>query len=93
MVHHFEHKLFTSQSQLRNRLATELQSSFGAVSPQRATDKGSPKTAGKVQCAMSVQVANNVIAEHMKRAGFEYSLSVFLPEAGLSMDKVDIFTT
>ena len=37
---------------------------------------------------MSVQVANSIIAEHMKKAGFEYSLSVFLPEAGLDMDKV-----
>ena len=77
-----------SQSQLRNRLATELQNSFGAVSPQYSVEKQSPKAAGKAQtCAMSVQVANNIIAEHMKKAGFEYSLSVFLPEAGLNMDK------
>ena len=38
---------------------------------------------------MSVQVANNIIAEHMKKAGFEYSLSVFLPEAGLNMDIIN----
>ena len=37
---------------------------------------------------MSIQVANSIVAEHMKKAGFEYSLSVFLPEAGLNMDKV-----
>lgn len=37
---------------------------------------------------MSIQVANNIIAEHMKRSGFDYSLSVFLPEAGLNVDKV-----
>ena len=51
-------------------------------------DKQSPKAAGKAPCAMNVQVANNIIAEHMKKAGFEYSLSVFLPEAGLNVDKV-----
>ncbi len=53
-------------------------------------DKQSPKAAaGEEQaCAMSVQMANSIIAEHMKKAGFEYSLSVFLPEAGLNMDKV-----
>ena len=53
-------------------------------------DKQSPKIAGKVPYAMSVQVANNIIADHMKKAGFEYSLSVFLSEAGLNMDKVNI---
>lgn len=98
LIPHFEQCLkfstllhYFSQSQLRNRLATELQNSFGAVSPPRAVDKQSPKAAGKAQaCAMSVQVANHIIAEHMKRAGFEYSLSVFLPEAGLNVDKVHV---
>jgi oral-facial-digital syndrome 1 protein len=82
--------LSTTQSQLRNRLATELQNSFGAVSPQHTVDKQLPKAAAREAqaCAMSVQVANSIIAEHMKKAGFEYSLSVFLPEAGLNMDKV-----
>lgn len=85
-------ELFVSQSQLRTKLAMELQNSFGAVSPKPATDRGSdckPKGEGKTRCAMSTQVANSIIAEHMKRVGFEYSLSVFLPEAGLNTDKVN----
>lgn len=93
---HFE-DVYTalSQSQLRTKLAMELQNSFGAVSPKRAAaDSGAElkpnATTGKTHCVMSVQVANSIVAEHMKRAGFEYSLSVFLPEAGLNMDKVII---
>ena len=77
---------YISQSQLRNKLASELQKSFGAVSPRSTTDRG--LESGKGSCAMSIQVANNIIAEHMKRSGFDYSLSVFLPEAGLNIDKV-----
>lgn len=38
-------------------------------------------------------MANSIVAEHMKRAGLEYSLSVFLPEAGLNIDKVLISTS
>ena len=75
----------------------ELQNSFGVVSPSStaAAESGAEAkpnvTTGKTHCAMSVQVANSIIAEHMKRAGFEYTLSVFLPEAGLTMDKVKQF--
>lgn len=63
------------------------------MSPQRSVDNQSPKVAGKVPCAMTVQVANSIIADHMKKAGFEYSLSVFLPEAGLNIDKVKLIYT
>ena len=29
-----------------------------------------------------------MVADYLKKAGFEYSLSVFLPEAGVNIDKV-----
>ena len=73
----------------------ELQNSFGAVSPRPAAAESGAEskpnvTTAKIHCAMSIQVANSIVAEHMKRVGFEYSLSVFLPEAGLTMDKVKL---
>ena len=37
---------------------------------------------------ISVQVANSIVAEHMKKCGYEYSLSVFLPEGGVTLEKV-----
>ena len=91
---HFEVVCTTlSQSQLRTKLAMELQNSFGAVSPRPAAAESGAESkpnaaTRKTHRAMSVQVANSIIAEHMKIVGFEYSLSVFLPEAGLTMDKV-----
>ena len=77
-----------SQSQLRTKLAAELQNSFGAVSPRSVVGKGSDSKPKAEGCAISVQVANSVVAEHLKRAGLEYSLSVFLPEVGMNIDKV-----
>ena len=43
--------------------------------------------------SLSVQVANSIVADHLRRAGLEYSLSVFLPEAGLREDKVGAATS
>ena len=68
-----------AQSHLRNRLATELQKSLGS---------GSSAPPTPVTSSMTLQVANNIVAEHLKKAGYEYSLSVFLPEAGVDSGRV-----
>lgn len=41
--------------------------------------------------SMRVQIADSIVAEYLKAVGYEYSLSVFLPEVGISMDKVKMF--
>ena len=68
-----------TQSQLRNKLAMELQ----------RTSRPPPLHSPKKACnSMTVQVANGMVAEYLKKAGCSYTLSVFLPEAGVNMDKV-----
>ena len=37
---------------------------------------------------MTMQVANSMVAEYLQKVGFEFTLSVFLPEAGVNMRKV-----
>ena len=40
--------------------------------------------------SMRRQVADSIVAEYLKHAGYEYSLSIFLPEAGVNVDKVKL---
>ena len=70
------------QSQLRNRLIAEL---------QEAAFHG-----GLTECDQSAVTdnlyelaANSLVADHLKRCKYEYSLSVFLPECGLQENKVN----
>lgn len=37
---------------------------------------------------MMTQVANNMVAEYLQKGGYEFTLSIFLPEAGVNMGKV-----
>ena len=46
------------------------------------------EAAGK---SLRAQVADSMVAQYLQSAGYEYSLSIFLPEAGVSIDKVKIF--
>lgn len=69
------------QSQLRNRLVTELKKSLGG--------SGISSTPSEtVRKSLHIQIADSIVAEYLKCAGYEYSLSIFLPEAGASMDNV-----
>jgi hypothetical protein len=45
----------------------------------------SPVSAHK---SIHVQMADSIVAEYLNSAGYEYSLSIFLPEAGASIDNV-----
>lgn len=35
-----------------------------------------------------VSACNSIVADHLQNSGYEYTLSVFYPESGLSKDKV-----
>ena len=77
---------FYSQSQLRNRLATELHKTLsGSGSVGSSSPTNSPHK------SMKTQVADSIVADYLKATGYEYSLSIFLPEASTSMDKVTIY--
>ena len=70
------------QSQLRNRLIKELQETAGK--DDLAELHGQSENTETV-CKLA---ANSLVADHLKRCNYEYSLSVFMPESGLQEHKV-----
>ncbi|KAK7154666.1 hypothetical protein R3I94_007862 [Phoxinus phoxinus] len=66
--------LDTLKTHLRNQLIQDLQRPRGGVVPHTHS--------------VSVTACNSVIADHLRSAGYEYTLSVFLPECGMSRDTV-----
>ena len=70
---------YPPQSQLRSNLARELKQSF-PLSAHPSPSRGSS--------TLWVQAVNNLIADHLQRMGYEYSLSTFSPEASVNVDKV-----
>ncbi|XP_071087018.1 centriole and centriolar satellite protein OFD1-like [Haliotis cracherodii] len=69
------------KSQLRNSIVTELQTSLRGQLSLR--DLNVPDEGTLIHRA-----ANSLVADHFKACQYDYSLSVFLPESGLSQDKV-----
>ncbi|MBN3284094.1 OFD1 protein, partial [Polyodon spathula] len=69
------------KTQLRNQLIHQLKHPVlsGEVPPQPV-----PVEADSVL----VQASNSLVVDHLRRCGYEYSLSVFYPECGLETDKV-----
>ncbi|GFR77716.1 oral-facial-digital syndrome 1 protein [Elysia marginata] len=67
-------------SQLRNSLVTELQQSVRG--PLTLKDLKTPEEGSLLHRA-----SNSLVANHLRACQYEYSLSVFLPECGLSQDK------
>ena len=66
---------------MRNQLVTELEQ----------TAKLSLSKSKKVQpqeSSLLHRAVNSLVAEHLEVCNYEYTLSVFLPESGLSRDKV-----
>ncbi|KAM4700959.1 centriole and centriolar satellite protein OFD1 isoform 2-T3 [Discoglossus pictus] len=62
------------KTQLRNQLICELkQSSFSGEPAQLSEDADS----------LLHKASNSLVADHLRRCGYEYSLSVFYPECGL----------
>lgn len=70
------------KSQLRNRLITELQETAG----QAGLAQYDQPPVTQNLCEL---VANSLVADHLKRCKYEYSLSVFLPESGVQENKVN----
>lgn len=69
------------QSQLRNRLVAELKKSLDGIEVISTSSQPVPKS-------LRTQIADSIVAEYLKCAGYEYSLSIFLPEAGTKIDNV-----
>ncbi|XP_068775911.1 centriole and centriolar satellite protein OFD1 [Struthio camelus] len=73
--------LDTLKTQLRNQLIHELMHPIlsGELQPRTvASDEGS----------LLITASNSLVADHLQRCGYEYSLSVFFPESGLEKKKL-----
>lgn len=73
--------LDTLKTQLRNQLIQELQA------PVHRGESASRRSADHTDSVI-VSACNSVVVDHLRSAGYEYTLSVFQPECGLSKDKV-----
>ncbi|XP_076774449.1 centriole and centriolar satellite protein OFD1 isoform X4 [Arvicanthis niloticus] len=73
--------LDTLKTQLRNQLIHELMNPVltGEVKPPSISVEGS---------ALLIGASNSLVADHLQRCGYEYSLSVFFPESGLAKEKI-----
>ncbi|XP_062831326.1 centriole and centriolar satellite protein OFD1 [Anolis carolinensis] len=73
--------LDTLKTQLRNQLIHELMNPAlrGEIQPQAVSHECS---------SLIIGASNSLVADHLRRCGYEYSLSVFYPESGLEIDKV-----
>ncbi|KAM7045671.1 centriole and centriolar satellite protein OFD1 isoform 1-T1 [Molossus nigricans] len=73
--------LDTLKTQLRKQLVHELMQPVlsGEMQPPSISVEGS---------ALLIGASNSLVADHLQRCGYEYSLSVFFPESGLAEEKV-----
>uniref|UniRef100_I3KGG9 OFD1 centriole and centriolar satellite protein n=1 Tax=Oreochromis niloticus TaxID=8128 RepID=I3KGG9_ORENI len=74
--------LDTLKAQLRNQLIQELK--YPALTGQEPV----PRPAHVKHEPILVSACNSIVADHLQNSGYEYTLSVFYPESGLSKDKV-----
>ncbi|XP_072542804.1 centriole and centriolar satellite protein ofd1 isoform X5 [Salminus brasiliensis] len=70
--------LDTLKTQLRNQLIQELQNQ----------SKPGPRMLSAKADSLSALASNSLVIDHLQKCGYEYTLSVFYPECGLSADKV-----
>ncbi|XP_017364310.1 oral-facial-digital syndrome 1 protein isoform X1 [Cebus imitator] len=73
--------LDTLKTQLRNQLIHELMHPVlsGELQPRSISVEGS---------SLLIGASNSLVADHLQRCGYEYSLSVFFPESGLAKEKI-----
>ncbi|XP_041067952.1 oral-facial-digital syndrome 1 protein homolog isoform X2 [Carcharodon carcharias] len=77
------------KSQLRNQLVHELtHPGLNGRLPANGHRHQKPSTD---EDSLMIMAANSIVVDHLRRIGYEYSLSVFYPESGLEKEK--IFTT
>ncbi|NXU50575.1 OFD1 protein, partial [Turnix velox] len=69
------------KTQLRNQLVHELMHPIlsGELRPQAVPSDDS---------SLLITASNSLVADHLERCGYEYSLSVFFPESGLEKKKL-----
>ncbi|CAK6450660.1 unnamed protein product [Pipistrellus nathusii] len=69
------------KTQLRKQLIQELMHPVlsGEMRPSSISVEGS---------ALLIGASNSLVADHLQKCGYEYSLSVFFPESGLAEEKV-----
>ncbi|XP_061579392.1 centriole and centriolar satellite protein ofd1 isoform X2 [Cololabis saira] len=72
--------LDTLKAQMRNQLIQELK-----LSPLTGHDQRSIPV--KLE-PLLVSACNSIVVDHLRSSGYEYTLSVFCPESGLSKEKV-----
>uniref|UniRef100_A0A8B9XSU1 LisH domain-containing protein n=1 Tax=Bos mutus grunniens TaxID=30521 RepID=A0A8B9XSU1_BOSMU len=73
--------LDTLKTQVRNQLIHEL------MDPALNGKMQSPSISVEESCLL-IEASNFLVASHLQRCGYEYSLSVFFPESGLAKEKV-----
>ncbi|NXF16611.1 OFD1 protein, partial [Rhodinocichla rosea] len=73
--------LDTLKTHLRNQLIHELMHPIlsGELQPQMVPSEDS---------SLLITASNSLVADHLERCGYEYSLSVFFPESGLEKNKL-----
>ncbi|XP_010130513.1 PREDICTED: oral-facial-digital syndrome 1 protein, partial [Buceros rhinoceros silvestris] len=73
--------LDTLKTQLRNQLIHELMHPIlnGELQPQAVQSEDS---------SLLITASNSLVADHLQRCGYEYSLCVFFPESGLEKKKL-----
>ncbi|XP_064339590.1 centriole and centriolar satellite protein OFD1 isoform X2 [Camelus dromedarius] len=73
--------LDTLETQLRKQLIQELMHPV-------LTEDLQPPSISVEGSTLLVRACNSLVADHLRRCGYEYSLSVFFPESGLAKQKV-----
>ncbi|XP_065772288.1 centriole and centriolar satellite protein OFD1 isoform X2 [Muntiacus reevesi] len=76
--------LDTLKTQLRNQLIHEL------MHPVLNGQVQSPSISVE-ESSLLIGASNSLVADHLQRCGYEYSLSVFFPESGLAKEKISGF--
>ncbi|XP_053089805.1 centriole and centriolar satellite protein ofd1 isoform X3 [Pangasianodon hypophthalmus] len=64
------------KTQLRNQLIVELQR------------ESLPRASSETSASLLVLASDSLVIDHLQSSGYEYTLSVFYPECGISKDKV-----
>ncbi|KAM5179408.1 centriole and centriolar satellite protein OFD1 [Mantella aurantiaca] len=100
MMSHSQNKSLTNQEEVRRRLyqtfknkgvldslKTQLRNQLIQDLNPRAHNKEPLQPSDVPSDSLLHQACNSLVADHMRRCGYEYSLSVFYPECGLEKEK------
>lgn len=74
--------------QLRKRLVAELQHS---AMKQGFTPRREEEQVDARKTSLTLRAVNSLVADHLKRCNYEYTLSIFLPESDTAREKVRNF--